>query len=333
MELPGIAQTIKFLYFVFASWLLTHAMAAFGIFLAIAYPVWLLFTPSKTSCLICRIKKDGEWCPFCRRVVDKEAKIRSQPLVSVLLNGGLIIILTLLSLAVVFVESRVLSRLGFPPTPKTVSFRIPPKGQYRLGETFSIKVEIEGIEGAVNTIQADLGFNPETLEAVEISTSGSFANIFIQKEINNEMGYARLTGGLPNPGFLDKKGIFGTVFFQGKKPGIAKIEFLPSSLVLANDGHGTNVLKDLASVSYLILPEEISEDEKQQQEVLLKPIAMGETGTAGQLKLYQEERVLGAQVGEEAEKKQGLDLKSAFLGNLERLDRWTLTLWREALFP
>ena len=88
----------------------------------------------------------------------------------------------------------------------------------------------------INAIQADLGFNPEKVEVVDISTQNSFANIFIQKEINNETGYARLTGGLPNPGFFSDRGIFGTVFFRGKQPGVVKIDFLPSSMVLANDG-------------------------------------------------------------------------------------------------
>lgn len=188
-------------------------------------------------------------------------------------------------------------------------------------------IEIVGIKTPINAVQTDLGFDPEKLEVVEISTEDSFANIFIQKEISNETGYARLTGGLPNPGFFADKGTFGTVFFKGKNPGVVKVEFLPSSMVLANDGRGTNVIKELASASYLILPEEVSEEERKQQEVLIKPVVLGERTEETQMKFYEEEKVLGARVGQEIEKEKKLHLGKEVLNSWERFDRFTLSLW------
>lgn len=152
---------------------------------------------------------------------------------------------------------------------KSVSFVIPAKGQYKLGEVFSVKIEIDGVKTPINAVQADLAFDPARVEAVEVSTENSFADIFIQKEIDNQKGYVRLTGGLPSPGFSGEKGLFGTVFFKSKTPGIAKIEFLPTSMVLANDNKGTNVLKDFAQISYLILPEKISQQEENSQKAIL----------------------------------------------------------------
>lgn len=91
-----------------------------------------------------------------------------------------------------------------------------------------MKIDITSIKVPINAVQADIGFEPHKLEVVDVSTEDSFANIFIQKEINNEVGYVRLTGGLPNPGFFADRGVFGTVFFKGISPGIVRIEFLPS---------------------------------------------------------------------------------------------------------
>lgn len=302
---------LKTIAFILASWLLVHLLAIFGVFLALAYPLWWFLDIKRFPCLWCRIKKIKE-CSFSHSLLD----------------AGLILIFCFLSFGLVFVESKILFRMGFPPTPKTVTFVIPPKGQYRLGEIFPMKIEIAGIKVPVNAVQADLGFNPEKLEVVDISTQDSFANIFIQKEINNEAGYARLTGGLPNPGFFSDRGVFGTVFFKGKNPGVTKVEFLPSSMVLANDSRGTNILRELVAVSYLILPEKISaEEEEMQKSIVLKPEVMGEKTEETQMKFYEEEKVLGEQVGREVEKEKKFNPAKIFWEFLEKIDRAILSFW------
>jgi len=297
--------------FILASWFLIHLLAVFGAFLALAYPLWWLLNLKRFPCLWCRIKKTKE-CSFSHSLFD----------------AGLILAFTLVSFGLVFGESKILFKMGFPPTPKTVSFIIPPKGQYRLGEIFPLKIEIAGIKVPVNAVQADLGFNPERLEVADVSTQDSFANIFVQKEINNEAGWVRLTGGLPNPGFFSDHGLFGTVYFKGKSPGVTKIEFLPSSMVLANDGRGTNVLKEFSAVSYLILPEKVSQEEEEMQKTIVsKSVVMGSKTEETQMKFYEEEKVLGAQVGKEIEKEKKFDLGRFLIEILENVDRFILSLW------
>jgi hypothetical protein len=193
-----------------------------------------------------------------------------------------------------------------------------------------MKIEIAGIQKPINAVQADIGFQPEKLEVVDVSTQDSFANIFIQKEINNQSGYTRLTGGLPNPGFFADSGLFGTVYFKGKSPGIVQIEFLPSSMVLANDGRGTNALKDLASVSYLILPERITEEEEElQKTITLGSAVLGEQTQDTQLKFYEEKEILGSQIGEEIEEKRS-GIGQIFLTSLEKLDSLIINFWSKA---
>lgn len=315
--------------FILASWFLVHALAILGVFLAFAYPVWWLFAPQQTFCLLCRSYVNGSICPFCRRQIDKTSELSPVNLRSALLNGMLVFAISIISIGVVFVESKILFQLGFPPTPKSATFVIPPKGQYRLGEIFPMKIEIDNVRNSINAVQADIGFEPQKLEVRDISTNESFANIFIQKQINNDGGWARLTGGLPNPGFPGNHGTFGTVFFKGKSPGIVKISFLPSSMVLANDGRGTNILKELPSVSYLILPEKISkEEEDMQSKAFSQPANVLGTSTDNvQMKFYDEGNVLGSKTNQEIQINKSTQLFQIPIQILEKVDTFTINAW------
>lgn len=333
---PGIKQFFLIICYILLSWLLVHFLAIFGVFVALTYPVWWFFYPKLTFCIFCRSRKEGEMCPFCHQIISKQEGLMPKNITSVLLNGLLILIFSMVSLGLVYIESQILYKMGFPPTSKTVSFVIPSKGQYRINEVFRMPIEIVGVETPINAVQADLGFDPEKIEAINISTEGSFANIFIQKEINNDMGYVRLTGGLPNPGFFSDRGLFGTVLFKGKSPGVVKIEFLPSSMALTNDGRGTNVLKDLVSASYLILPEKVSEEEEKLYEELITRTVLGEKTesiTGAQLVFYEEDEeekdVLGVKVEQEIQEEKKFNLFKLFLNTLEKVNRFTLDLWSE----
>jgi len=317
---PTLKMIFTVIFGIAVSWVLIHLLAVFGVFLAFAYPIWWLLIPQKAPDFI-GLVKNGIRFPETETTYPRTFG-------RALVNLGLILIISLFCAGFVFGESRILFKLGFPPTPKTVSFVIPSKGQYRLREIFPLKIDIVGIKTPINAVQADLGFDPHRLLVVDISTQDSFANIFIQKEINNEVGYTRLTGGLPNPGFFADHGIFGTVFFQSKAPGITKVEFLPSSMVLANDSKGTNVLKDLASVSYLILPERISKEEEEMQKTIsIKPVVLGEKSEDTQMKFYEEEKILGADVEQEIREKRKFNLAKILLGGLESINRLILTFW------
>ncbi len=330
-KLP-IISLILVIPFIIASWFLVHLLAIFGIFLAVAYPIWWLFAPKQTACLLCRADKNGSKCLFCRKVINKSEGVSPVSLSSAIFNGILILVFSIVSIGVIFGESQILFKLGFPPTPKTASFIIPPKGQYRLGEIFPMKIEIDNIKNSINAVQSDLGFEPQKIEVVDISTKDSFANIFIQKEINNDGGWARLTGGLPNPGWFGTHGTFGTVFFKGKSPGLVRIEFLPSSMILANDSRGTNILKDLPSVSYLILPEKIStEEENAQKKLLTDSQVLGASTDNIQMKFYEEGSVLGASVGQQIQEEKKFNPFNSFLNILETIDKFILEQYGKLL--
>lgn len=333
-----LSTVVIFTLLTVLSWILVHIIAVFGIFLAAAYPIWWLFFPKETVCLICRSKRDGDWCPLCKKTIKKREGLTPRGITSCTLNALIILSLSIISVGIVYGESQLLLRLGFPPASKTVSFVIPSRGQYKIGEIFPMKLEVIGIKTPINAVQADIGFDPSKIEVVDISTKDSFANVFIQKEINNQAGYARLTGGLPNPGFFSDKGNFGTVYFRGKTPGLIKIEFLPTSLVLANDGRGSNVLKDFASVSYLILPEKINQQKGDlQKSVIFSPNVLGantQNLKNTQITFFNETSVLGAQVSNQASQKKTVNPSNAplsFFNILGEIDKFILSLYQKLL--
>jgi len=167
------------------SWILLHALAFLGVFLGLAYPIWWLALPRSTLCIGCNAWASGASCPFCHTPVN-HTDLHPKTFTSAVKNALAIVVISALSLGMVFLETRVLYLLGIPRTPQTAEFVIPPKGQYLLGEIFPLKIELIGLTTPVNAVQVDIGFDPRRLAVQEISTTDSFANIFIQKEINNE---------------------------------------------------------------------------------------------------------------------------------------------------
>ncbi len=295
--------------FAVAAWVAVHILAVLGLFIAIGFLIW---------CFL--IRKENNFKQIC-------------------LVCLAIIVLSIFSVGVVYLEARILLSFGFPKSPKTVEFVIPAKSQRRIGEIFPLEIRLTGIKVPINAVQADIGFDPAQLTVVDVSTKDSFAGIFIQKEINNDGGWVRLTGGLPNPGYFSDRGLFGTIFFQAKTSGLTEIRYLFSSMVLANDGRGSNVLKSFPSMSYLIIPDRLTPTELKDQEKLLTSAApvlgahteIGDSGKGVELSFIEsapkvpivkdlpagrQEKVLGAQTSSEDEKPgffgQAVNFLSAF---------------------
>lgn len=323
----SITQLIKQLIYILGTlivgWILVHFMAVFGLFLAAALPILHLFFYPHILCFWCRLKGGKHF--FSHSLID----------------AGLMLFVTLFSIGVVYGEAMLLSRavnLGETPT---VSFVIPSVRSYRLKETFSVPIDIKPVESPINVVQVDLSFDPIMLKIIGIDLSDSFASIIVQKEYNNDLGYVRLAVGVPNPGYMGKEAHVGKIYFKTLKAGSAELKFLDSSLVLANNGKGSNVLKDLGTIPLIILPEEIPVDEENRQlDILTNKQILGDQTSSDQLSftVYQEDlpkpfaNVLGdssmpAPIVPSA--KPGY--LSRFRGTLHNLDSQILEFWRNLL--
>ncbi len=323
-----IGIIFNYILLIFLSWVFIHLMAGLGIFFALSYLIFWIFIPDKIP--------DFLSGAFGRKKDEMRFQTGPETFLSALGNFFLIIFVSILSIGLVWVESRLLfnsNLLNLPFAKKSAYFSIPPKGQYRLGEIFPMEIELVDLKTSINAVQVDVDYNPNRLELVKISTKGSFANVFIQKEIDNEAGYARLTGGVPNPGYTGSRGLFATFYFKGTLPGLAKVEFLPTSMVLANDGQGNNVLSKLSTASFLIMPEKISQEEREQQQVMFEARVLGKSEDTTQLRFYEQGSVLGEEsdtqeVGiSNQEEKLSKNLFTKIGWGLKRLDESILSFW------
>lgn len=285
---PNLTNLLRLIVGLLISWVLIHVLGVFGVFLAIAYPIWWLVAPSQLPCVGCQLGREGTTCKVCGRLSIKHDQSVAMGIIPVFKHVFLLLVLTMLSLVVLYGESRIIKMaLGQSTAQKTVSFLIPSKNQHRLHEVFPLEIQLSGIVAPINAVQADLRFDPTHLEAVGISVANSFATVFVQKDINNSMGYVRISGGVPNPGYKSESGLFATIYFRSKTVGVTELEYLPTTLILANDGEGTNVLKELATFSFLTVPESISEVELQHQNRFIENLnVLGEKTGGATLLLY-----------------------------------------------
>lgn len=215
------------------SWIAVHLVALFGIFFIVAYPVWS-FLVSRSHTL-----------PHWKKVLSAEL---------------IIVAFTLTSLLMVYGEYRVISTFFPSVASQTATFDLPDETRHGIGELFPLPIVLADLPSPINLVQADFAFDSKYIELIDITTSPSFATVFIQKEISNESGYGRIVGGLPNPGYSGERGLFATAYFKAKEAGTATVRFLPTSRALANDGFGTDVLKELASAVYIIQNESVIPD-------------------------------------------------------------------------
>jgi hypothetical protein len=238
-----------------------YVLSVIGFLLSLVYLLlWFIF-PKSVLCIFCRIGREGDKCKYCGEIIHKEQGVHPKNITSVFLNSFTILLLSFASLGVLYLENELLTNAEFIRAPKTVTFEATGKSQYKKGEIFVMGVDVVNSKTPINAVQMDISFDNDKLEVVNISTIDSFAEIFIQKEIDNEVGFVRVTGGMTSPGLISKKTNFATIVFKAKESGLAVVKFLDTSMVLANDGRGTNMLKSYDERYYLISEELIMTDQ------------------------------------------------------------------------
>lgn len=139
---------------------------------------------------------------------------------------------------------------------KTASLFISPKeGEFLLDKDFSASVNVDA-KFSINAAEAVLNFDSEILDVASISKEGSIFSLWLQEPIfSNASGTIEFAGGVPN-GYEGKGRLF-SITFRPKRAENAGVEFSNAS-VLANDGEGTEILKDKTGAIYSIRKAEIS---------------------------------------------------------------------------
>jgi hypothetical protein len=131
----------------------------------------------------------------------------------------------------------------------TLSFS-PASGSYTSGKTFSVNVFVSSTIQPVNAISGEVSFPADKLQLVSISKTGTILTLWVQEPtFSNTQGTVSFAGVVPNPGFVGSFGNLLTLNFKVVGQGNATVKF-SSGEVLANDGNGTNILKNLNKGTY-----------------------------------------------------------------------------------
>lgn len=120
----------------------------------------------------------------------------------------------------------------------------PNTGTYKIGETFSIYVNLNTENKSINAVSLNISFPKNILRVISVSKSDSIINYWISEPtFSNENGRISFEGVRVNPGFDGSNGRLIKITFEAKSSGIADLSNISAS-VLANDGLGTNVLRN-----------------------------------------------------------------------------------------
>jgi hypothetical protein len=121
----------------------------------------------------------------------------------------------------------------------------PASGNYYVGRSFTVAVDVSSADQAMNAAQGEISFPTNQLQVISLSRASSIMTLWVQPpSFSNNDGVINFQGVAVSPGFQGSAGNILTITFLAKNPGSAPLVFLSGS-VLANDGKGTNILNGM----------------------------------------------------------------------------------------
>ncbi len=115
-----------------------------------------------------------------------------------------------------------------------------------VGKKFTVKINVDTMGNSVNAVQSYLKFDSKIIEVSDSKTASSFCKFYPENNFDNSKGIVRLSCGSPYPGFRGTNTL-QEIEFNTKLIQTTKIYFSDDSMVLANDGKGTNLLREFPS--------------------------------------------------------------------------------------
>ena len=122
---------------------------------------------------------------------------------------------------------------------------VPSNGIFTVGDTVAVALVVDTKGASVNAVGGNIAYSPDSVEIIDISTSDSIINYWVQEpRFSNASGTASFSGVVLSPGFTGSAGNIITLSFKAKRAGKTNID-ITDAQVLANDGLGTNILTDV----------------------------------------------------------------------------------------
>jgi hypothetical protein len=129
-----------------------------------------------------------------------------------------------------------------PETTPSALFLTPVKN--RENNLIALDLVVEPHLAEINTVSAEISYPTDKISFKELSKNNSFCSFFIEEKVDTAAGKIKISCATPYPGTAETSRVI-TVYFEGLEKGDAEIKLSSDSLVLANDGYGTNVLKEI----------------------------------------------------------------------------------------
>lgn len=134
-------------------------------------------------------------------------------------------------------------------TEKTATLFLAPLSN--RGTDLTVNIILDPGGQAVNAVGTIVYFPADKLAIDRIDETDSACEFFMDEEFNNASGTLKFSCGTPTPG-IEKKSELAQIIFKKKKSGWATLNFDTETMVLANDGYSTNILKMLRGQKILI---------------------------------------------------------------------------------
>lgn len=150
-------------------------------------------------------------------------------------------------------------------------FISPASGSYKIGELFSVLVNVNTGGASINAASGLINFDNSRLEITDVGFSRSIFTLWTEEpKFSNAAGTVRFSGGMPSPGFTGASGNILRIVFRPKSAGQAAVVFSSGS-ILANDGQGTNILDSFRGGIYGII--ELTKPQLKKTEQPVAPVA------------------------------------------------------------
>lgn len=163
---------------------------------------------------------------------------------------------------------------GVPVVSAADMYFSPSSGTYGTDQTIAVGVYVSSADQSMNAVSGTISFPKDKMEVVSLSKAGSILSLWVQEpSYSNSAGTITFEGIVFNPGFTGSAGKIISVNFRVKAGGSATVNFSSGS-VLANDGQGTNILKNLRSANLSLgndVPEEPTEIPQRTLNISLAP--------------------------------------------------------------
>jgi hypothetical protein len=127
---------------------------------------------------------------------------------------------------------------------------LPSSKNLNIGDNLNVSVYVDSLDQAMNAVSFRISYPEDLLRFVSLSKTGTIINLWVQ-EPKGGNGEVFAEGIVLNPGFTGSRGKILNITFKALNSGKADLSFVSGS-VLANDGLGTNILKNMKGGSYAI---------------------------------------------------------------------------------